>query len=92
MTRKFIEGAPWYGFDKCKRCHMEDDRCDHSPMRPDEELAMAYVESMPRYPFLNSVNRYSMFILFSDALKKCLTPKDFSKFYPKQPSDWRFKD
>ena len=78
-----------YGFNACHKCHMEDDRCDHKPVKPEEELIIKYIESMPRYSSYNSINRYSMFLLFQAALKMIQYPPDFSSFSPTQPKEWR---
>ena len=69
--------------NECQKCEMEDDRCNHSPFDRD---VLKYVDSMPRYPFLNSINRYSMYLLFREA-RLGFAPNDQSDYEPKQPKE-----
>ena len=60
----------------CKKCFYEDDRCDHSMPSVADKLAIKYVDSMPRYPASNMVNRYSMFLLFGNLMRNNPEPPE----------------
>ena len=72
--------------NECLKCEMEDDRCDHSQLTELDIKILTYVKSMPRYPFLNSVNRYSMYLLFREAFLGH-APTSQKDYEPKQPKE-----
>ena len=53
-------------YDRCIKCHQEDDRCDHKVTDLDKVIA-GYVDKMPRFNQGNSVYRYSMFLVLMAA-------------------------
>lgn len=74
-----------YGWNFCQKCHAEDDRCDHKITLEDRE-ALLYVDTMPRYSQGNSVYRYTMYLLFKEALDRRLPtrspePKQVERTY-----------